>query len=112
VSCGLVTIDTFGERVELDHSNWQRHLSYRPEIESIHPHLPPVLQDPDVVVQTSDGQRHFYRRGLVTGRFQHHYIRVIVGYHGSAWKIKTTWFQRTIDTERGTIICQRLTNLS
>lgn len=107
MSCELVETDKFGDRVELDHSNWQEHLPRRPEIVHIHPHLPIVLRDPDAVVEYPDGQRHFYRGGLVAGKYRSLYIRVIVGYFGGVGKIKTCWFDSTVDTDRGTILWLR-----
>lgn len=112
VPCQLTTTDTFGATVLLDHSNWEKHLRYRPELALIHPHLSSVLQDPDVVVEAPDGQRHFYRKGLVSGRFGEHYIRIIVGHRGGVWKIMTSWFQRTIDTKGVKIIWWRTTATS
>jgi hypothetical protein len=100
VSCELEIKDLFGRRVLLDHSNWVKHAPRRPEVVPYHDRISLALTDPDWVLQTPDGQRHFYRRDIGEGRFRNHYLRVIVEYYEDrqVGKIKTCWFQRTIDT--------------
>lgn len=107
MTCEVSVTDRFGDRVDLDHSNWQEHLPRRPEIGAIHPHLGVVLTDPDIVVEYPEGNRHFYRGGLVGGKYRRLYIRVIVGYYSDGGKIKTCWFDPAVDTDEGVIKCLR-----
>lgn len=110
MACDLNITDCFGRLVALDHSNWQKHIVYRPEIGPHHADLATVLTDPTVVVEASrDSHYHFYRLGLTTGRFTGMYLRVVVEYFPSGHgKVKTAWICRTVDT-KGTVRWMRET---
>jgi hypothetical protein len=86
--------------VNLDHSNWQKHLTRHPEVVAYHDKLMTVLTDPDVVIEANrDGHFHFYRSGLTDGPYRRLYIRVVVEYYGDkTWgTVKTAILASTVD---------------
>ncbi len=81
--------------MRLAHSNWEKHRPRHPEVVEYHEDLMSALREPTVVVETTDGDRHYYRLGLGRGKFQRTYLRVIVNVM-DGW-IRTAYFTRTID---------------
>ena len=87
--CALTETDVFGRLVALDHSNWQNHLAYRPELATYHDLVPATLAVPDFVIRADrDGQDHFYR--AIPGMPGWLHIVVAIGVDG--WKIRTCWY--------------------
>jgi hypothetical protein len=104
VSCELEVTDCFGRTVQLDHSNWQKHLATKRHLEVIpyHDQLSMVVADPDFVVEDPvTGAYHFYRLGLTTGRYARHYVKVVVEYYdsGSIGKMKSWRLPTSVDVE-------------
>lgn len=96
LTCGFVGTDYAGRIIELEHSNWEKHVPRHPEFVQFHDEIEVTVREPDVVTEPDETQRHYYRRGhwLVTPREL--YIRVVVG--TSNGKIRTAHFIRSIDT--------------
>ncbi|MEA2639309.1 MAG: hypothetical protein QOF51_703 [Chloroflexota bacterium] len=97
---GFEAIDYLGRTIRLDHANWERHRSRRPEVVPYHDKIPQVLLEPNVVVESA-GSRYYYRRGIGAGKFEGVYLKVVVGSIDGV--IRTAHFTRTID-QNGDIV--------
>jgi hypothetical protein len=113
VSCELDVVDCFGNRVQLAHSNWEKHIRYRPEIEPHHDLLPLTLADPDLVIRADrledNGSHayHFFRSGSWGGTIAGTHMHVITAYNvGGDGYVKSVWFQRR-PYVKGVIVYQR-----
>jgi hypothetical protein len=90
VTCQLTVTDCFGNAVQLEHSNWQKHLTKRPELAAHHDHLGHTLSAPALVIEaTRDGHYHFYRRHFPTLQLRTLWLRVVVAYYPTEGKIQT-----------------------
>lgn len=101
MSCELILVDCFGQVVELAHSNWDKHLVYRPDMAPYHGILGQVLADPDVVLEDPRshywGDWHYYRWGLGRAHHEGCHLRIVVGHPvGRPAVIKTAHFVRHI----------------
>ena len=65
-----------------------------------------ALQDPGIVIETPDQERHYYRLGLGEGKFQLLYLRVIVGIRDG--RIRTVQFTKTVDLADGIVVHMEL----
>lgn len=93
MSCELVIIDCFGREVVLEHSNWVNHEQRRPEVVAYHDALPLVLHEPDRVIEASrDGQYHYFRLGIGSGRYAHLPLHLVVAEYVGVFKLVTWWF--------------------
>ena len=102
MSCELDVLDCFGRRVLLDHSNWEKHLTRRPDLIPYRERFAEVLSRLDAVIQAErDGALHFYRTGIGEGKFANLYLRIVIGRYSPVDKIKSWWFCTTVDP-RGT----------
>jgi hypothetical protein len=112
VPCELAVADQFGDLVSLDHSNWEKHKLIHPEVVPYHHMLGVVLSDPDLVVEfaatpTRERTRHFYRRGVFSGRMAPDYMRIVVGYFQDGAKIKTA-HAIAYPRPMGQLVCMRM----
>jgi hypothetical protein len=104
VSCNLVLVDCVGRQIELDHSNWVKHVAKRPEIAPYHAVLGHAVNWPDCIIRADrDGHWHYYRSGLTEDRYPGCYLRVVVADFGPAHKITTTNIAPVITTIGGEI---------
>jgi hypothetical protein len=98
VTCQLTVTDCFGNAVQLEHSNWQKHLTKRPELAAHHDHLGHTLSAPALVIEaTRDGHYHFYRRHFPTLQLRTLWLRVVVAYYPTEGKIQTAWLSTRVD---------------
>jgi hypothetical protein len=91
----LVCDDYVGRIIRLGHDNWEKHARRHPEVVVYHDRLCQVVREPSTVVETHDGDRHYYRYGIGEGRYSRLYLKVIVGI-ADGW-IRTAFFVRSVD---------------
>jgi hypothetical protein len=82
--------DWFGRTIALAHSCWDKHNDRYRTMVAHDGDLATVLQDPDHVLEQTNGQWHFYRRGLLHGSAAHCYLKIVIEYCGAAgWQVKS-----------------------
>lgn len=108
MTCELDVTDCFGRRVILTHRNWERHLigeppcHQHPEVVPYHDRFPEVLGDPDLVIEALNGQYHFFKNGITSGRYQHLAIHLVTRPNRDHEGLASFWLSRLGDV-KGTI---------
>ncbi len=88
--------------VQLGHDNWERHSQSHWEIADRHDAIPGVVNHPDIVLETMTGERHYYRGGLGSGKFERDWLRVVVGMD-NGW-VRRVHFARRVSFNNARIV--------